>query len=189
MWLALLPLWLARQIAGKSFVYPTLPAPEEAGLANLVSSRTVEFDRLIAANVEDAAQFVVLGAGLDTRAYGPLKQHDLAMFELDQKAVQAYKRDNVSKAKIDATNVQYIEVDFADPNWISALVASSYDPTRKTIFLWEGVTLYLSENDVRETLSASESQRCAGQRRDCRFLLGALREDRQGGKYLAGRNR
>jgi hypothetical protein len=154
LWLALFPLWLARQIAGKPFLYPTLPPPEKAGIANFVPSRTVEFDALIAANVKDAAQFVVLGAGLDTRAYGPLNQNELAIFELDQKAVQAYKRENVTKAKIDATNVQCIEVDFADPNWISVLTASSYNPAKRTIFLWEGVTLYLSETNVRDTLSA-----------------------------------
>ena len=162
LWLALFPLWLARQIAGKPFLYPTLPAPEQAGLANLVPSRTIEFDALIAANAEDAAQFVVLGAGLDTRAYGPLNQSELALFELDQKAVQAYKRENVTKAKIDATNVQFIEVDFADPNWISALTASSYDPAKKTIFLWEGVTLYLCETDVRDTLSALKANAAPG---------------------------
>ena len=27
-----------------------------------------------------------------------------------------------------------------------------YDPGRKTVFLWEGVTLYLGEDDVRKTL-------------------------------------
>jgi hypothetical protein len=121
LWLALFPLWLSRHIAGEPFLYPTLPAPEKAGIANLVPSRTMEFDALIAANAEDAAQFVVLGAGLDTRVYGPLKQSGLALFELDQKAVQAYKRENVTKANIDATKVQFIEVDFADPNWISPL--------------------------------------------------------------------
>ena len=162
LWLALFPLWLARHIAGKPFLYPTLPAPEKAGIANLVPSRTMEFDALIAANAEDATQFVVLGAGLDTRAYGLLNESDLAMFELDQKEVQAYKRENVAKAQIDATNVQFIEVDFADPNWISALTASSYDPAKKTIFLWEGVTLYLSETATRDTLSALKTNATPG---------------------------
>ena len=162
LWLVLFPLWLARHISGKPFLYPTLPDPAKAGIANLVTSRTIEFDALIADNAKDAAQFVVLGAGLDTRVYGPLKQSELALFELDQKAVQTYKRENITKAKIDSANVQYIEVDFADPNWISALAASNYDPAKKTIFLWEGVTLYLSEAAVRDTLSELKANAASG---------------------------
>lgn len=162
LWLALFPLWIARHIAGKPFLYPTLPPPEKAGIANLVTSRTMEFDSLIAANAQSAAQFVVLGAGLDTRVYGPLKESGLAMYELDQHAVQAYKRENVNKAKLDATNVQFIAVDFADKEWIAALMASSYDPAKRTIFLWEGVTLYLSDSAVRDTLCALKANSAPG---------------------------
>lgn len=162
LWLALFPLWVARQIAGKPILYPTIPAPQKAGFANLVPSRTIEFDALIAANAGDASQFVVLGAGLDTRAYGPLKERGMVIFELDQKAVQAYKRKYVTAAKIDATNIRYVETDFANTNWINALIAAGFDPALKTIFLWEGVTLYLSESAVRDTLAALKAHAAAG---------------------------
>ncbi|GJF16587.1 hypothetical protein NGTWS0302_16100 [Mycolicibacterium cyprinidarum] len=154
LWLALFPLWLARQIAGEPIIYPTLPTPDAAGIANLIPSRTVEFDSLIGANAEYAGQFVVLGAGLDTRAYGPLQDCALALFELDQEANQAHKRKYVATCGIDTTKVEFITVDFADPLWIRALTSSRYDSARKTIFLWEGVTLYLSEQAVNDTLSA-----------------------------------
>lgn len=162
LWLTLFPLWLARQIAGEPFLYPTLPSPENAGLANLVPSRTMEFDALISTNSDTADQFVVLGAGLDTRTFGALNQNIVSLFELDQKAMQAYKCEHLAKAGIDTTRVQFVEVDFADADWITALMATSYEPKKKTIFLWEGVTLYLSETAVQNTLMALKSHGAKG---------------------------
>jgi methyltransferase (TIGR00027 family) len=162
LWLTLFPLWLARQIAGEPFLYPTLPSPENAGLANLVPSRTMEFDALISANSDTADQLVVLGAGLDTRVFGALNQNIVSLFELDQKAMQAYKREHLKKADIETTKVQFVEVDFADPDWITGLMATSYNPKKRTIFLWEGVTLYLSESAVQNTLVALKSQAAPG---------------------------
>ena len=104
----------------------------------------------------------MLGAGLDTRAYGPLADGTLRMFELDRAPTQKAKRQAVKRAKLDAAHVHYVEVDFTDPDWIAALMASPYDRTQTTIFLWEGVTLYLSEADVRATLMAVKAHAAAG---------------------------
>ncbi|MEL7517488.1 MAG: SAM-dependent methyltransferase [Pseudomonadota bacterium] len=155
LWLTLFPLWLVHKAVGVHFLYPTLPNPEKAGIADLVPSRTVVFDELIEANLPEAAQLVVLGAGLDTRAYGPLIQSDVVIYELDQTADQSHKRRHLASAKIDSSQVRFVEVDFADPKWINALLATDYDPAKKTIFLWEGVTLYLSARAVQATLAAA----------------------------------
>lgn len=162
LWLTLFPLWLVHKAMGVQFLYPTLPDPDKAGFANLVPSRTVVFDELIEANLPEAAQLVVLGAGLDTRAYGSLVQSDVVIYELDQTADQSHKRRHLASAKIDAAHVRFVEVDFADPNWINSLLATDYDPAKKTIFLWEGVTLYLSERAVQETLAAVMQNGAAG---------------------------
>ena len=42
--------------------------------------------------------------------------------------------------------------DFTEKAWSEALLASDFDPAKKTFFLWEGVTLYLDEADVKRTL-------------------------------------
>ena len=68
----------------------------------------------------------------------------------------------MKRAKLASDRVQYIEVDFAQPDWIEKLTASSYDPALKTIFIWEGVTLYLSEADVRATLAAIKANAAVG---------------------------
>jgi len=72
------------------------------------------------------AQFVVLGAGFDTRAYGPLSKQGLAMFELDQAANQRVKRKAVRRAGLGGDHVNYIAVDFAQPQWIKSLTESPY---------------------------------------------------------------
>ena len=152
LWLTLWPIWVVSRLLGTHFLYPTLPDPERAGLANLVPSRTALFDAYIDAHVQEAAQFVVLGAGLDTRAYGLLKNRGLDLYELDQRSDQHHKRTYLKAANIDTSHVRYVEVDFAQPGWIEALLANGFDPAKKTIFLWEGVTLYLSEQAVTATL-------------------------------------
>jgi methyltransferase (TIGR00027 family) len=160
--LTLAPLLIAKGIAGRPILYPSLPDDEKAGIASLVFSRTRRFDGLIAVRSSDIAQFVVLGAGLDTRCYGPLAGQGLAMFELDQAANQRAKRKAVERARLDAHRIRYVEVDFAQQNWIEALKASTYDPALRTIFLWEGVTPYLSEAEVRATLAAIKANAAEG---------------------------
>ena len=149
---ALFPLMIARIIAGKPILYPLLPDDATAGIASMVFSRSMRFDQLIAKHAGTADQFVILGAGLDTRAYGPLAEESLTIFELDQLPDQQAKQQVLKRARIPSDHVHFIEVDFNDPNWIGALTRSTYDPTLKTIFLWEGVTLYLSERNVASTL-------------------------------------
>lgn len=160
--ITLFPLRIASMIAGKPILYPQLPEDDASGIANMVFSRSRRFDSLLERYAEAAEQLVVLGAGLDTRAYGPLVDKTLTMFELDKKATQQAKRRAVERAKLKRDHVHYVEVDFADPNWINALVASPYDPAKTTIFLWEGVTLYLSEANVRATLAAIKAQAAPG---------------------------
>lgn len=157
LFVALFPLWLVFRLTGRIILYPTIPDQRDAGFANLVPSRSVEFDALIAANKERAEQFVVLGAGLDSRCYGPLAKAGLALFELDQAIVQSQKIAALKAAGIDASSVEFVAVDFARDDWISALENSTFDPDKPTIFLWEGVTLYLSKVEVAATLKALQS--------------------------------
>ncbi len=160
--LALAPLRVAAWIAGAPFLYPRLPEDPDVDMVNFIPARSVRFDRLIEAHAESAGQLVVLGAGLDTRAYGPLADRGIAMFELDLAATQSAKCAAAARAGLDTGRVTYVAVDFEAPDWIEALIATRYDPTEKTIFLWEGVTLYLSETEVRATLEAIRTNAAPG---------------------------
>jgi len=46
----------------------------------------------------------------------------------------------------------YVEADFSTEYWYEKLESAGYYPGKKSLFLWEAVTLYLSETDVRNTL-------------------------------------
>ena len=151
--LTLFPLWAKYKVSGTYFLYPRLPPPDGAeGIAEQVIARTFYFDRVLARVLPGVEQFVLLGAGYDTRAYGPLVPDGVACFEVDHPRVQTLKRSNLRDAGIEAPGVTFVAVDFSRDDAFEKLEASGYDPGRKTAFLWEGVTLYLSEDDVRKTL-------------------------------------
>ena len=162
LWLVLFPLYLQYKISGKNRIYPTVAAPGEEGLAHLVINRTLYFDEIIARAKGDVEQFVVMGAGFDTRCYGPLQASGLALFELDKAGTQQAKRSLLQKAAINTAHVRFVEVDFSTQSWYENLEAAGYDPHKKTLFLWEGVTLYFSEQDVRNTLREMQSHSAAG---------------------------
>ncbi len=154
LWLALFPLWVKAKIAGEPVIYPRRVTPEKAGISDFVPVRTQHFDRVLARQLEQVEQFVMMGAGMDTRPYGALDLRGARVFELDQETTQRLKRDTMAKAGIDSSHVTFVTVDFSTEDPFEKLAAAGYEPGKKSLFLWEGVTLYLSEKAVRETMSA-----------------------------------
>jgi len=162
MWLFLFPSYLRYKISGKNKGYPSFSKPGEEGLSNIVIYRTAYFDNIINKSKDKVEQFVVLGAGFDTRCYGDLTNSNLKFFELDQAKTQKFKIEHLKRAGIDTSNVNYAEVDFSTEHWYEKLEKAGYDPGKKSIFLWEGVTLYLSEKDVRNTLKEIKEHAASG---------------------------
>ena len=69
--LFLFPLWVKHKLSGDYFAYPRLPPANGAEtVADLVIVRTLYFDRILGRVLPEVEQFVLLGAGHDTRAYG-----------------------------------------------------------------------------------------------------------------------
>ena len=161
--LFLLPLWVKHKLSGDYFAYPRLPPPDGAeSMADLVIARTFYFDRILGRVLPEVEQFVVLGAGYDTRAFGPLVPDGVACFEVDHPRVQELKRSKLREAGIETTGVTFVAVDFSRDDAFEKLTAGGYDPGRRTAFLWEGVTLYLSEDDVRKTLRGVRERSAPG---------------------------
>jgi len=161
-WFALFPLYLLKQITGENLIYPIFKEAPDATLANLVTSRTVFFDKILKRSFKKSEQFVVMGAGFDTRCYGNLVKDTLKRYELDKKQTQELKKYYLQKANIDASNVHFVDVDFSTESWSEKLIAAGYDKNKTTTFLWEGVTLYLSEQDVSKTLSEIQQNSATG---------------------------
>ena len=160
--LALAPLYVSYRIRGATRWYPVIAKAGEEGLANLVTNRSGYIDSLIEKSKNEAEQFVLMGAGLDTRAYNDLADGGLEIFELDQATTQQHKLKYLKKAGLETAHVTFVETDFSQDTLFSTLVEAGYDPAKRTIFLWEGVTLYLGEAAVRNTLRRVKANAAAG---------------------------
>jgi methyltransferase (TIGR00027 family) len=100
-------------------------------------------------------QLVILGAGYDSRPYRfPELNNTIPVYEIDYPATQAYKIEQL-KEILNAlpTNVTYVPIDFHRENLPTVLVEKGYRKALKTLFIWEGVTMYIAAEAVDATLS------------------------------------
>lgn len=98
---------------------------------------------------------VILGAGLDTRAYRMPSLLGKTTYEVDQPENIEYKLARLTRIYGHVPkHVALIALDFDKDDLLEKLAASRYSTARKTLFIWEGVSQYLTEEGVRSTLSA-----------------------------------
>ena len=98
-------------------------------------------------------QFVILGSGWDTRCYDLPKNSDVKCFEVDMPPTLNVKKDALIKSGIKSTHVTFVETDFNQESWLNSLRASGFDQRKTTYILWEGVTMYLTNEAVNSTLA------------------------------------
>jgi methyltransferase (TIGR00027 family) len=100
-------------------------------------------------------QLVILGAGFDARAYRfeELKR-GVKVFEVDHPASQATKLEKLEQIFGGRpAHVVYVPVDFNNQSLDQRLFESGYDENLKTLFIWQGVTQYLTPQAVDSTLA------------------------------------
>ncbi|MGB3357125.1 MAG: SAM-dependent methyltransferase [Mycobacterium sp.] len=123
------------------------------GLWASIACRKRYIDERLSDPIIEFDTVVVLGAGLDTRAYRIARHSELPVFEVDQKINIDRKAAVVQRALGAApASVRLVEVDFERDELIPALEAHGYRAGDRTFFIWEGVTQYLTPEAVRETL-------------------------------------
>ncbi|WP_328673858.1 class I SAM-dependent methyltransferase [Streptomyces sp. NBC_00328] len=129
--------------------------------AEVVVPRTVAIDEALRARA--TGQLVILGAGLDTRAWRLPELARTDVWEVDHPASQKDKRARLA-AGLSATarSVRFTPVDFAVDDLGAALDASGHDPSAPTTWLWEGVVPYLTRNEVRTTAAALAARTVPG---------------------------
>jgi methyltransferase (TIGR00027 family) len=110
-------------------------------------------DHLAAAVAAGTAQYVLLGAGLDTFAYRNPHPH-LRVFEVDFPATQQWKRTLLAEARIaEPANLTFVPLDFEHMTLAAGLAAANFDPSRPAFFAWLGVVPYLTLEAFRSTLA------------------------------------
>jgi methyltransferase (TIGR00027 family) len=89
---------------------------------------------------------VNLGAGMDCRAYYIEEVDNISYYEVDHPAVIKQKKLKMKKilGKLPA-HVIYVPVDFENQSLHTELEKAQYDLNSKTLFIWEGVTQYITE--------------------------------------------
>lgn len=108
-------------------------------------------------------QLVILGAGLDSRAYRieGLKGR-VKVFEVDHPATQAVKLSKLEKVLDELpAHVTYVPIDF-DAETLEKLYEHGYQRQKKTLFIWEGVVYYLTAEAVDQTLRFVAENSSAG---------------------------
>ena len=131
------------------------------GLVDHIEMRTRAIDAALGVAVAAGVrQLVVLGAGLDARAWRLPELADVHVFEVDHPSTQAFKRARVENRTPEARDVRFVPVDFAKDRLSDALGHAGHDAQAPTFWLWEGVTPYLPLAAIRATL-ASIAERSA----------------------------
>lgn len=144
------PLWsLSPTLARQAFRAVTF------GLSEHVALRTRAIDEAIERAVRDGArQLVTLGAGLDTRAWRMESLASVRVFEVDHPATQQFKTSRVDQTKSLAKELSFVTVDFTKDSLSARLSDAGHDRAAPTIWVLEGVSLYLERAALEATLDA-----------------------------------
>jgi methyltransferase (TIGR00027 family) len=98
-------------------------------------------------------QVVILGAGFDCRAYRLPYLSRTTIFEVDQPATRSAKLARLRHVLPRMPdNVRFVEIDFNRQELTEVLMQSGFEPSQRAVFLWEGVTNYLTAEAVDAVL-------------------------------------
>ena len=124
------------------------------GLHEHLISRTRFIDDLIKKSIsQQVEQYVILGAGYDSRAYNLKLPSGLKIFEVDQPEVQEIKRSKLPDETPNVENITYVSVDFNHQSLKNQLLNSGFDKSKSTIYTLEGVSQYITREALNSTLS------------------------------------
>jgi methyltransferase (TIGR00027 family) len=126
-----------------------------AGLAARVLWFDAQVSNAIDAGIE---QIALIGAGYDSRAIR-FRGEAVQYFELDHEATQS---DKMLRAP--ASAAIYVDADLAAANVATKLLEHGLDESRPTMFVVEGVTMYLDEEVVGRQLGELKACSARGSR-------------------------
>ena len=116
-------------------------------------SRTRFIDDLIEKSAKEGIeQYVILGAGYDSRANRLNLTPSLKIFEVDQPEVSDIKLSKLPKDLPNLENISYVNVDFSYQSLSEQLLTAGFDQTKSTIITLEGVSQYITKEAVSSTI-------------------------------------
>lgn len=154
----LLPSWIGwmasapSRLGGAAALYRQVFRIGTLGLIDHAVLRTHAIDaHLVAALRTGVRQVVILGAGLDARAWRIAALQEAIVFEVDHPSTQRYKRSRVAK-KVPPTDIRYVAVDFETQGFSDALEEAGFRRSAPSIWVWEGVTMYLPMRAIHDAI-------------------------------------
>jgi methyltransferase (TIGR00027 family) len=100
-----------------------------------------------------ARQLVLLGAGMDARAYRLAGLEELHVFEVDQPTTFNVKEPLLADERLSVASRSVVATDFTDRGrWGRELEAAGLDAAAPTVWLLEGLLMYLSLDDTHELM-------------------------------------
>ena len=143
---------LARDVAGSVVV--------DAGgmMVPYLRARTSFFDLVVVRSIEaGVGQVVVAAAGYDGRALRYAKS-GVHWFEVDHPDTQRDKRARLERLGIDTDHVRFVAADFTVDDVAAGLRDAGHDGARPSVFLCEGVAVYLDLAVLESLLRALRTQ-------------------------------
>ena len=147
------------QLAGPDDGWRDRPDMHPAGTSRfraaiVARARFIE-DLVVEQAGRGVAQYVILGAGLDTF---PQRRPEIAarlrVFEVDQPGPQAWKRQRLIELGFGIPEwLRLVPVDFeAGGSWWEQLIAAGFDPGQPAVVVSTGVSMYLTKDSNAATL-------------------------------------
>jgi methyltransferase (TIGR00027 family) len=159
--------WRAARRLMTRYIDRRWPGARPSGVAR---TRLID-DWLCAAIGDDAAQIVILGAGYDCRPYRLNGIGRTVVFEVDHPATLEVRRRRLAKlwrkgglasAERNPSTIA-VPIDFNVDDLERRLLAAGYRPQLRTVFIWEGVTNYLTRDAVARTLAFVAASAAGGE--------------------------
>jgi methyltransferase (TIGR00027 family) len=146
---------LARHVVNKAGTPPAL----SRGLVAWVAVRTRFLDEVVKSAVADGVgQVVIVGAGLDSRAYRLALPRDVTVFEVDHADVLSMKQRLLDEIEMISTCRRLVVVaDLVDDDWQALLADTGWASTRATLWIVEGLLVYLTHNERTRLLKRLSS--------------------------------
>jgi methyltransferase (TIGR00027 family) len=129
-----------------------------------IAARTRFFDdETLRAIADGVTQVVIVGAGYDGRALR-FRSPGVRFFELDHPATQADKQQRVHGLGLAADDVVYVPLDLTQDQVDTVLAAAGHNRNDATLFICEGLLLYLPKVTVADLFGRLRSCARSGSR-------------------------
>lgn len=133
------------------------------GLTDAIRARHRWLDGLLVEAVgSDAEQIVLLGSGFDARPWrfaGAIGARPIYL--VDHPATAAAR---AARGPEETPGTRRVDVVFDQADFAEALTAAGFAWDRPSVFIWEGVTMYLPRETIEDTLHRIARRACPGTR-------------------------